>query len=223
MPRPPADAGPYGTPPGPTAPYGTSAPYGSTPPGGWPPGVPAQPPRKRRTGLIIGIVVGVVVIIAALVVGGVLLFGSKSLDPASAQSAIASGVQTQFGVTPTDVHCPSGITAKAGSTFTCTAKLDGQPISFSVRQTDDNGHVSWHSTSNIAPVKQLEDAVAKQVGDQAGVTATASCDAGGRTVVVGATTSPIRCTVTNASDSSDSVDVDASIDAQGHVSVQQAG
>lgn len=210
---------PYGAPPVAPPPYGTAPPYGGAPPEMWTPGGPAQPPRRRRTGLIIGIVVGVVVI-AGLVVGALLLFGSKTLDSASAQSAIVQGTQKQFGVAPTGVHCPSGIAVKAGSTFTCTAKLDGQSISYTVRQTDGNGHVSWHSNSNIAPVSQLQDVVAQQVGDQAGVTATATCQSGGRTVIVGATTTPIRCTVTNAADSTDTLDVDASIDAQGHVSYQ---
>jgi Domain of unknown function (DUF4333) len=214
---------PYGTAPGSTAPYGTAPPYGGAPSGAWPPGAPAEPPRRRRTGLIIGIVVGGIVVLAALAVGAVLVFGSTTLDSGKAQSAIAQGTQKQFGVAPTDVHCPSGIAAKAGSTFTCTAKLQGQPISFTVRQSDDKGNVTWHSDANIAPVSQVQDAVAKQVGDQAGVSATATCETGGRTLLVGATTSPVRCTVTNASDPTDSIQVDASVDAQGRVTYQQVG
>lgn len=239
-PRPPADAGPpaaaapqpgqapwspapppYGAQPGATAPYGTAPPFGGAPPEMWTPGGPAQPPRRRRTGLIIGIVVGVLVI-AGLVVGALFLFGSKTLDSASAQSAIVQGTQKQFGVAPTGVHCPSGIKAQANATFTCSGTLQGQAISFTVKQTDDKGHIAWHSNSNIAPVSQLEATLAQQVGDQAGVTATATCQTGGRTLIVGATTTPIRCTVTNAADATDSLDVDASIDAQGHVTYQPA-
>lgn len=240
-PRGPVDAGPpppAGSPQGawsapPPQPYGAAPqspppsqpvppPYGGPPPGPWTPGAPVAPPRRRRTGLIVGIVVGVVVL-AGVIVGAVLLLGSSTIDPAKAADAITQGTQKQFGVAPTGVHCPSDVAVKAGSTFTCTAKLDGQAITYTLKQTDDKGNVDWHSDSNIAPVSQLEDAVAKQVGDQAGVTAKASCDAGGHKVIVGATSTPIPCTVTNASDPTDSVNVKASLDAQGHVTVEQAG
>src|SRR5207302_1553142 len=104
---------PYGTAPAATAPYGTAPPYGGAPTRPWPPGSPAAPPRRRRTGLIISLVVVGVLVVAGLVVGAVLLFGSKTLDSAKAQSAIAQGVHKQFGVAPTDVHCPSGIAVKS--------------------------------------------------------------------------------------------------------------
>ena len=66
-PQGPYASGPYPQQPQPQPPYGT--PYPQQQPYGW--GAPpmAPPPRKRRTGLVLGIVGGVVALIVAIVVG----------------------------------------------------------------------------------------------------------------------------------------------------------
>jgi hypothetical protein len=177
----------------------------------------APAPRKRRTGLIVGAIVGVLVI-AGLAVGAIFLFGSKSLDTAEAQSKIAALTKQQIGITPTDVSCPKDVALKAGTTFQCTAKLDGQPISYTVKQTDDKGNVRVDSDNNLILVSKVEDSVAQQVGDQAGVTATATCDTGGKQVLVDSQNKPIDCTVVNSEDDTDTLDVQATVDDQGNVS-----
>lgn len=178
---------------------------------------PAPAPRKRRTGLVVGLVVGVVVL-AGLAVGAVLLFGSKSLDTAKAQTKIAELTQQQIGITPTGVSCPADVALKTGTTFHCTATLDGQPISYTVKETDDQGNVRVDSDNNLILVTKVEESLAQQVGDQAGVEATATCDTGGKQVLVDSADKPIDCTVTNAGDSSDTLDVQATVDSDGNVS-----
>lgn len=193
-------------------------------PPAWPPQAPfgygqpmAPAPKKRRTGLIVGAIVGVLVL-AGLAVGAVFLFGSKSLNTAEAQSKIAELTKQQIGITPTNVRCPADVDLKAGTTFQCTAQLDGQPISYTVRETDDNGNVRVDSDNNLILVSKVEQSVAQQVGDQAGVDATATCDTGGKKVLVDAQNTPIDCTVANAEDSTDTLDVQATVDDQGNVS-----
>jgi hypothetical protein len=212
----------YGPPP---AQYGPPAQQfgGPQPPAGPPAppygyGQPAAPaPRKSRTGLVVGIVVGVVVL-AGLAVGAVFLFGSKSLDTAKAQTKIAELTKQQIGITPTDVSCPADVDLKSGTTFQCTAKLDGQAISYTVKETDDKGNVRVDSDNNLVLVSKVEESLGKQVGDQAGVQATATCDTGGKKVLVDSADKPISCTVTNAEDSSDTLDVQATVDSDGNVS-----
>jgi hypothetical protein len=177
----------------------------------------APAPKKRRTGLIVGAIVGVLVI-AGLAVGAVFLFGSKSLDTAKAQTKIAELTKQQIGITPTGVSCPSDVELKSGTTFTCTAKLDGQAISYTVKETDDKGNVRVDSDNNLILVSKVEESLAQQVGDQAGVQATATCDTGGKKVLVDSQNKPINCTVVNADDSSDTLDVQATVDDQGTVS-----
>lgn len=233
-------AAPYPPPPGPYVPappqprqYGAPTnPYGQQPapqyPGPQPPaGPPAPPygygeptapaPGKRRTGLIVGAVVGVLVL-AGLAVGAVFLFGSKSLDTAEAQSKIAALTKQQIGITPTDVSCPQDVGLEAGTTFQCTARLDGQPISYTVKETDAKGNVHVDSDNNLILVSKVEQSVAQQVGDEAGVRATATCDTGGKQVLVDSQNKPIPCTVVNSDDHTDTLDVRATVDDQGNVS-----
>ena len=232
-------AAPYGAPPpppyppqpqpayeAPQQPYAPPAPqpqlaYAPPPPPPSQPyaqyGQPPAPPRKRRTGLIIGAVVGVVVI-AGLVVGGLLLFGSKKLDTAEAQRQIAALTERQVGVAATAVSCPPDVAVAAGTTFSCTGKVDGQAVSFTVRETDDKGNVHINSDNSFVDIAKVEASVAKQVGDEAGVDATATCDAGGHKVLVDGVGKPISCTVTNSADPTDTLDVTATVDDNGDVS-----
>jgi hypothetical protein len=208
----------YGPPPAQYAPPAEQfgPPQPPAPPYGY--GQPAAPaPRKSRTGLVVGIVVGVVVL-AGLAVGAIFLFGSKSLDTAKAQTKIAELTKQQIGITPTDVSCPADVDLKSGTTFQCTAKLDGQAISYTVKETDDKGNVRVDSDNNLILVSKVEESLAQQVGDQAGVEANATCDTGGKKVLVDSADKPISCTVTNAEDSSDTLDVQATVDSDGNVS-----
>ena len=212
-------APPYGPPPQPAYGPPPQPAYGPPPPP-YPPynyGEPTAPPRRRRTGLIIGAVVGVVVI-AGLVVGGLLLFGSKKLDTAEAQRQIAALTERQVGVAATGVSCPADVEVATGTTFTCTGKVDGQAVSFTVRETDDKGNVHIASDNSFVDVAKVEASVAKQVGDEAGVDATATCDAGGHKVLVDGVGKPISCTVTNSDDQTDTLDVTATVDDSGAVS-----
>jgi hypothetical protein len=195
-----------------------AAPYG--PPMGYP-GAPA-PARKRRTGRIVGIIVGVVVLVAGLVVGAVLLFGKSTLNTAELQKDITQLTQEKAGVPATDVSCPADREIKAGDQFTCTAQVDGQAAKFTVKQQDDKGNVHIQLDNTLVVVSQLEDLLSKQVASDVGFDVTSSCDASGHKVLIDGIGKQVRCTVTDASDHSNSIDVEATVDEQGHVSYQEA-
>ena len=212
----------YGPPPGSTPPPGYGPPPQAGPAAPWPGGTPT-PPRRRRTGLIVGSIVGGVVVIAAVVIGLVVLLSPGTIDQAKVQSRIAEITQQQFGATPTDIRCPSDVAIESGSSFKCDAQLDGQPIKYTVKQTDDKGTVKITSDSRIVKPGELEDAVAKQAADDYGVSsAVGACDLGDRKVIVAPTKTPIPCTVANVDDPTDTLDVDASIDADGKVTYEPA-
>jgi hypothetical protein len=203
----------------PSPPYGPPAPpYGPPAPGFGPP--PA--PRRSRTGAVVGAAVTAVLVLGGLVVGALLLFGTKTLDTAEAERQIAQLTENQAGVAPTDVSCPADIEAVAGGTFTCSASLEDQPISFTVTQTDDEGNVEINSTNSFVDIATVEAALAQQVGEAAGVEVVSTCDAAGRSVLVDGVGAPIPCTVTNAEDASDSIEVTATVDESGAVSYDVA-
>ncbi|MCV2487846.1 DUF4333 domain-containing protein [Geodermatophilus sp. YIM 151500] len=214
---------PYGSPA--TSPYGSPAtpPYG--PPAGPPHGPQAggsgqQPAPRRRTAAVIGATVAAVLVLGGLVVGAVLIFGTKVLDTADAEREIARLTQQQAGVAPTDVSCPADIEAAAGATFTCSGLLEGQPVSFTVRQTDDDGSVFVTSDNSFVDVAVVEAALTSEWTEVAGVDVVTTCDTAGHSVLVDGVGAPITCTVTNAMDASDSVDVVATVDANGSVSYE---
>jgi hypothetical protein len=201
-----------------TYPAGSSAPqYGpdyGRPAGGYPP----APAPRRRTGAVVGGIVAAVVVLGGLVVGALVWFGSSTLDTAEAERQIGQLTADQTGVAPTDVSCPADVEARSGATFTCTASLEHQPISFTVTQTDDEGNVQIDSDNTFVDVDVVEASLDGQVGELAGVTVISTCDTDGHSVLVDAVGTPIPCFVDNAADATDTIEVVATVDESGAVS-----
>jgi hypothetical protein len=207
----------------PTPSYGPAAPQYGPPaaPYGPPPAGFGRPPApRRRIGAVIAAVVAGVLVLGGLVVGAILLFGTRTLDTAEAERQIAQLTEEQAGVVPTDVSCPADIGAEAGATFACSASLEGQPLSFTVTQTDDDGTIRITSDNSFVDIATVEASLTQQLGEAAGVEVVSTCDAGGHSVLVDGIATPIACTVTNAEDASDSVDVTATVDESGTVSYE---
>jgi cytoskeletal protein RodZ len=205
QPQAPLGHGPYAPPPFPAPGYGApqGAPFGA-------------PPKKSRTGAIVGSVVAVLVL-AGLGIGAFLLFAPRVLDTAEAEREIASLAQEQAGVTLTDVSCPEDVDLAAGTVTTCTASLEGQDVTFTVEQTDDEGNVTIESDQVYVPVTDVEALLTEQFATEADLTVTSSCDAGERTVLVAADGLQLTCTVALTDDPSDTGTVLANVDAQGNV------
>jgi Domain of unknown function (DUF4333) len=196
---------PFGPPPGHFGPP-------SQPPAGLGPQPmpPYPPPPRRRTGLIIAAVAAGLVVVAGLALGALVLFGTKTIERSSVESEIVRLTQEQAGVAPTDVRCPDDIEAAAGGTFSCTATLDGQPITYSVRQQDDQGNLYIDSADFIV-ISRAEESVSEHVLQVVpDVEVTANC-ADGRQIIVGGAGTEITCRVTNAADETDFVDVTGTV------------
>ena len=202
---------------GPPAPqYGPPA-----PPYGFPPAGFGQPPAPRkRTGAIVGAVVAAVLLLGGLTVGALLIFGTKTLDTADVERQITRVTEEQAGVAPTGVTCPADIEAESGATFACSASLEDQPVTFTVRQTDGEGNIRIDSDNTFVDVATVEASLTEQLSEVSGVEVVSTCDVDGHSVLVDGVGTPIPCTVTNAGDASDYVDVDATVDEGGDVSYE---
>ena len=154
------------------------------------------------------------VVLAGLGIGALFLFGPRTVEPQSVQNEIVRITQTAVGVAPTDVRCPAEIKAQTGGTFTCTASVDGQPVTYDVRQDDDKGHLTI-TYDRLIKVIDLQNTMATRIGKDVDVTVNVTCGPGGRTVVVNAPGTPIACTATNATDPTDSAKIDVTVDATG--------
>ena len=200
-----------GYPPQPQPPsYGPSG-QPAAPSGPPPAGFGPQPPRRRRTGALVRGIVAAVLAVVGLGVAALFLFGTRLLDTAEAEREIARITEEQAGLAATDVTCPDDVPLQAGTTTTCTGTLDGQPISFTVEQTDDEGNVQIASVEDFVIIANVEAALSQQVGAEAQVEVTTTCDADARSVLVEGFGTPIPCTVTNATAATDSLDVIATL------------
>lgn len=74
--------------------------------GGPPPGYgAAPPPKKKRTGLIIGLAVGIPLVLIALIVGAVLLLVSSATGPADATNAFLAALKNGDSAALKAVSC----------------------------------------------------------------------------------------------------------------------
>lgn len=183
----------------------------------YPQPAPAAPQRGSSAGKIVGIVVAALVVLAGIAAGALFLFGKPVLDEAKVQAEIVRITRdASGGLEPTNVVCPKDVPIKAGSVSICTAQLDGQPVSYTVRQDDDKGNVHITSSGFIV-TDPIEKTLADRVSKQVGTPVTAEC-ANGKKVVVGGKGTTIGCTVTNAADPTDTLQVTATVtDDQGTV------
>ena len=72
----------------------------------------------------------------------------RVVDTEALEANIASEIESQAGFTPTSVSCPEDVPAQEGDTFSCTVTAeDGSSANVTVRQTDDQGSVTWEVDS----------------------------------------------------------------------------
>ncbi|MBM7807962.1 hypothetical protein JOD57_003799 [Geodermatophilus bullaregiensis] len=196
-------------------PYGVPAPgYGAL--HGFGHGQPPTQPKRSALPKILG-VIGAVVVLAGLGVGALFLFGSQQLDTAEAERQIVSITEEQTGVTVTDVSCPDDVELAAGTVTTCTAMVEGQEVTYTVEQTDDEGNVRIDGEQVFVPVADVESALTDQFASEAGLSVVSTCDAGERTVLVAADGLELTCEASLVDDPSDTGTVTALIDAEGNV------
>lgn len=174
--------------------------------------------RLATAGMVLGIVFTVIGALTAATVLLLALLVPPALDLMPVERQIATTTTSVAGVAPTDLTCPTDVALAAGAVFVCTGTVDGQPTRYTVTQTDDKGHVTFTSDTFVV-VAKVAQKLGADMAQKSGVDVGATCDAGGRTVIVGGAGTSFPCTVTNAADPTDSVDVTATItDDKGTVS-----
>ncbi|QXG76175.1 DUF4333 domain-containing protein [Modestobacter sp. L9-4] len=196
-----------------------AAPFPAPP---WAPGRAPVPPPRRRTGRVVAAVAGTTLAVAALAGGALLLFGEPTLDTAVVEERIVTETGLQAGAAATDVDCPTGVTAEAGGAFTCTAQLDGQPVTYTVRQQDAEGNVRFQLDDEIVRLDDVEQMLADQLATDHGLAVTAACGTDERRVLVDGTRTPLPCVATNVEDASDTLALVVAVQADGSITYAEA-
>jgi hypothetical protein len=65
---------------------------------------------------------------------------SKTIDEHDAEGKIAASVRKTSGA-KLSVDCPSGVSSKAGTRFTCTSLVQGRPIDIGVEVVSGDGRL----------------------------------------------------------------------------------
>ncbi|TNC25450.1 DUF4333 domain-containing protein [Amycolatopsis alkalitolerans] len=108
-----------------------------------PPGFGAPAPQRKGRGTLLWIVGGVVVVVlVALGITGFVtpgFFVTKVLDQTAVQDGVKQTLST-YGVTADSVSCPAKQEVKAGTTFTCTATVNGKQQQVTVTVLDTAGN-----------------------------------------------------------------------------------
>lgn len=177
------------------------------------------PPRRRRTGLIVGVVVGVLALLGALAAAAVLLLAPRQLSTADVQSEIVRVTQEEVGVAPVDVRCPESIEVVAGSTTTCTATLDGQALTYGVRQDDDQGNLTITHDRTLL-VAEVDAATSALLSAEVGEEVVVACGVEGQTVLVNAPGAPMSCGAANVADPTLTAALTVTVDEAGTVAYE---
>ena len=124
-----APQGGYGQQPGYPGAYGQQPGYGAP---------QGQAPKKSPLPWVL-LAVGVVVVAVVLVLGFVTpgWFNKKVFDNVAVQGGVKQVLSSGHQID--NVSCPAGKPVKAGTTFTCTATVDGQKKNIVITVKDDNG------------------------------------------------------------------------------------
>jgi Domain of unknown function (DUF4333) len=137
---------------------------------------------------------------AATIVGTVAACGTTVIDMNKLSKAITENVKgaLEDGAEVGAVSCPksSDVKVKAGGTFECSIKVDGQQGRLEITQNDDKGNVEFKPLDAFLIVSKLETEIATGIKDQAGVDARVDCGANGKATLIKAPGDVFTCSAT---------------------------
>jgi Domain of unknown function (DUF4333) len=181
----------------------------------------APTPAPRRTGRVVGVVVAVLVVLGGLGAAALSLSGTtilptttNTVQPESVQNEIVRLTQAAVQVTPADVRCPEGVTARPGGTFTCTAFVDTQLVTYWVQQNDDKDDLTI-TYDRLLRRDTLEQALATKVSADLNAPVTVACTPTGRTLLRNTPGQQVDCTATKAGDPTGGARMSATVDENG--------
>jgi hypothetical protein len=150
----------------------------------------------RKLSALIGVSALVVALVSAC---GVSVGPHNTLSGPSVAHEISSGLAKDYPpkapAGPPVVTCPDGIQATKGTTFVCTAVLDGQPLDLDGKVTGSNGQYEVVPRDAIIQIAVLETYLQKNIAEEAHVRPD-KVDCGTRQLAVVAVGGTITCSAT---------------------------
>ena len=107
----------------------------------------------------------------ALLAIGVALSGcssDKTINSSQVEKQITDSQQAKaVGLAVTEAHCPTGQSAKVGTVFTCTVKINGIQVSYKATVdsvSSSQAHITTEPTKPIINAKGAADGIAQAAG-----------------------------------------------------------
>jgi hypothetical protein len=119
--------------------------------------------------------VAAVSVVALAGLTGCSLSPHSTLSAASIEARISSELARTYKVPPPPVSCPASVRAVAGTHFTCTATLEGQPLRVIGTVTDDKGHVEVRAASAVVVKSAAEAEIGQSLTRKVGRPVSVSC------------------------------------------------
>jgi Domain of unknown function (DUF4333) len=102
-----------------------------------------QPTARKKSPVLLILIAVVVVLIAVVAFLGFVspgFFNKRVLDSTAVQNGVTTVLKDNYKVTAANVSCPADQPVKQGTTFTCTATVDGQQKSVQITVKSSDGH-----------------------------------------------------------------------------------
>lgn len=127
----------------------------------------------------------------AVAVGAVAVLGAtacsstagSTINAGSAARQISAELAARYHLSPPAVTCPSGVPARKGRTFVCTATLGGQPARLDATVTGNSGRFTISSADPILVPSSVAAQLTGEIKARTGQQPSVSCP-GGPVVVV---------------------------------------
>lgn len=153
--------------------------------------------------------------------------GGGGIDVDSLEEQIAAKINTIAPGEEAAVDCPDDVASAAGTTFQCTATIAGQPVTYKVTLTDDQGTFDAQPEQAVLDLKKAQDEIAAGLTKQVPGSWQVDCAQPGRAaILVAKPGDTFPCSFGGQSDDGQSVDagqVEVTVtDAQGGINWEVA-
>jgi hypothetical protein len=116
-------------------------------------------------------------LVALSAVAGCSVKARDLLSAASLQAKISAQLAESYGVPPPHVHCPAAVPAVVGSSFSCTTRLDGQPLTMSGEVAGPRGSVAVKPATAVVVVAEARAQIGRALARTFDMTVGVSCSA----------------------------------------------
>ncbi len=118
---------------------------------------------------------GLVAVVALSAVAGCSVKAKDLLSAASLETKISTQLAGSYAITPPRVHCPAAVPATVGSKFSCTTRLDGQPLTVSGEVAGPRGAVAVKPATAVVVLADARAQISRDLTRASGMKVAVAC------------------------------------------------